>query len=107
MENDKLFELMTKMYGEMQEGFKEMKDEVKDVKKQLNEFREETNTRFDGLEDKINNLEGVNASNHVTIKTKLEKVSDDLDFLSHKEFQAERDMYHLKQRLAKSKRNAK
>lgn len=107
MENDKLFELMTKMYGEMQEGFKEVRSEIKDVKSELIEFREETNKRFDGLDDKLNDLEATNAGNHVNIKAKLNKVSDDLDFLSHKEFQTEREMYHIKQRLSKQKRNAK
>lgn len=40
MENEKLFELMTKMYSEMQEGFKK------------------SDKRFDNLEGRFDNLEG-------------------------------------------------
>ena len=89
MENDKLFELMTKMYGDMQdefgkirkdmqEGFKEVKDEIKCVKNELNEFREETNKRFDGLEDKLNDLEGANADRHLTIGGDIRKIKSSL-----------------------------
>jgi archaellum component FlaC len=99
VENDKLFELMSKMYGEMQEGFKEvnsrignvenevkdLKSEVVSVKSDLNEFRIETNQRSDNLEDKLN----------------------DLDFFSHKELQTKKEMYHIKQKLTRSKRNIK
>lgn len=107
MDNEQLFELMTKMYSEMQEGFKELKNEVIEVKEELKGFREEANERFDNLEDKLIEMEGINASNHVVINTKLNKVSDDLDFLSHKEFQTEREMYLIKQRLSKQKKNVR
>ena len=114
MENEQLFELMTKMYGEMQEGFKEvnfridsLESEVKDIKTELEEFRKETNERFDSLENKLNELEITNATNHITNNTRLNKISEDLDFLTHKEFQTEKEMFHLKQRLNKRKRNTK
>ncbi len=114
MENDQLFELMTRMYGEMQEGFKEVNSkintidgELKDVKSTIEDFREETNKKFDDLGDKLNDLEATNATNHVSIKARLNKVSDDLDFLSHKEFQTEREMYHIKQKLMDRKRKIK
>lgn len=119
--NDQLFELITKMYGEMQEGFKQVNSritgveskvesiegEVKEIKEELRGFREETTERFDNLEDKLIEMEGINAANHVFIKTKLNKVSEDLDFLTHKEFQTEREMFHIKQKLNKQKRNIK
>lgn len=122
---DKLFELMTKMYAEMQNEFSKMRQEMKegfndvnfrmdnieneiqDIKKDLNEFRVEANEGFDSLEDKLNNLEGTNAANHLTTKTKLDKISEDLDFLTHKEFQTEREMFHIKQKLSKQRRNIK
>lgn len=105
MDNEQLFELMTKMYSEMQEGFKELKNEVIEVKEELREFREETNEKFDNLEDKLTNLEGTNAANHVAISNRLNKVSRDLDFLTHKEFQTEKEIYDIKQRLMRQKKN--
>lgn len=35
--DDKMFELMTKMYVEMQEGFKRIDTEMQDTRKELNE----------------------------------------------------------------------
>lgn len=77
------------------------------VKEELRGFREETNERFDNLEDKLIKIEGTNTTNHVAIDNKLNKVSRDLDFLTHKEFQTEREIYDIKQRLLKQIRNIK
>ncbi|OZV11685.1 hypothetical protein CIW83_13625 [Tissierella sp. P1] len=77
------------------------------VKEELRGFREETNERFDNLEDKLIKIEGTNTTNHVAIGNKLNKVSRDLDFLTHKEFQTEREIYDIKQRLLKQRRNIK
>ena len=93
---DKMFDLLEKIYIELQ-----------DTKTELKEFRAETNTRFDSLDDKLNDLEGTNASNHIDIGKKLSKVSRDLDFLTHKEFQTEKELYDLKQRLIRQKKNIK
>ena len=49
--NEQLFEFMTKMYGEMQEGFKEVKHDIVEVKQSIV-----------GLEDK---MEG-NRASHLT-----------------------------------------
>lgn len=46
MDNEQLFELMSKMYGEMQEGFKGVKDEFKGV-----------NERLDKIEDRVTVIE--------------------------------------------------
>lgn len=121
MENGKLFELMTKMYGDMQEGFKRLDSEVSglkedisslkqgqtNIKDEVKEFRTQTMERFDSVEDKLNDLEATNATNHIDTNAKLNKVSDDLDFLSHKEFQTEKEMYHIKQKLMNRKRRVK
>ena len=104
---DKLFDLVTKMYSDMQEGFKKVNQRLNTVETELKEFREETNTNFSNLEDKLNNLEGTNATNHVAINSKLNKVSEDLDFLTHKEFQTEKEMYHIKQKLIRQRRKYK
>ena len=46
MENEKVFELMTKMYSEMQNGFNN-----------VNERFEEVNKRFDKVETKLSKIE--------------------------------------------------
>ncbi len=64
MENDKLFDLMSKMYAEMQEGFN-------DIKKDMSFLMEGQNK----IANKLNELEGKNAANHISMNTKLNKVS--------------------------------
>lgn len=59
------------------------------------------------IEDKIDDIESKNANNHVLINSKLIKISEDLDFLTHKEFQTEKEMYHIKKKLSDRKRNIK
>ena len=39
MENEKLFDLMTKMYSEMQNGFKEVRNEITDIKSDLGDVK--------------------------------------------------------------------
>ncbi len=96
MENDKLFDLMSKMYAEMQEGFN-------DIKKDMSFLMEGQNK----IANKLNELEGKNAANHISMNTKLNKVSEELDFLSHKEFQTEKEMYLIKQKLNRRRKNIK
>ena len=41
--NEQLFEFMTKIYGEMQEGFKEVRNEIKEVRSEV----KKTNAKID------------------------------------------------------------
>ena len=107
MNDRELLELLLSKVTSMESDIKDIKIGLKSVNEQttiLTEFREETNTNFNNLEDKLTDLEGTNASNHVAINSRLNKVSDDLDFLTHKEFQTEKEMYHIKQKLIRQKR---
>lgn len=76
---DKLFDLMTKMYAEMQEGFKRLENEITEVRNNLNEFRSETHERFDILDDKLNDLEANNADRHVYINKELKNIKAGLN----------------------------
>ena len=38
---------------------------------------------------------------HIETNTRLDKISDDLDFLTHKEFQTEKEIFKLKRIIAK------
>ena len=88
MDNDKLFELMTKMYGEMQEGFKDVRSEISDVKVDLKDvrseisdlkgelknFREEANKRFDKLENQLDDMEADNANRHISMGGDIKRI---------------------------------
>lgn len=49
MDNEKIFELMTKMYSEMQEGFNKVNKRFDSVDKRI----DATDKRIDGLENQV------------------------------------------------------
>ncbi|MDD3225166.1 MAG: hypothetical protein PHX70_10795 [Clostridium sp.] len=53
MEDDKTFELMTKMYGEMQNGFKEVNKKFDAVDKRFDGI----DKRLDGMDKRIGRIE--------------------------------------------------
>ena len=52
MDENKMFEFMTKMYSEMQEGFKDIKTDVKSVKEEV----KENTQRLDTIENEVKKL---------------------------------------------------
>ncbi|HZK00647.1 MAG TPA: hypothetical protein VFC79_11590 [Tissierellaceae bacterium] len=48
---DQLFELMTKMYGEMQEGFKEVKERVGNLENRMVKMEDDNHKNFTALFD--------------------------------------------------------
>ncbi len=60
MENEKIFELMTKMYSEMQDTKKEMQDtkrEMQETKKEMREGFSHVNKRLDKVEHMVTDIE--------------------------------------------------
>ena len=59
--NEQLFEFMTKMYGEMQEGFKEVKSEIKKTNAKIDhKVMPKIDALFDGYKqnsDKLDRIE--------------------------------------------------
>ncbi len=49
--NERLFEFMTKIYGEMQEGFKEVRGEIKETKDRVIIIEQEHGKKLDALFD--------------------------------------------------------
>lgn len=96
MTDRELLELIATQVGTLTKDVSEIKEDFKVV-----------NERLTRIEDKLDDLESTNAANHVAIGNKLNKVSRDLDFLTHKEFQTEKELYDLKQRLIRQRKNIK
>lgn len=60
MENDKLFDLMSKMYSEMQTGFKELREDVSDLKEDVSGLKQDVSTLKEdvsGLKQQVTRLE--------------------------------------------------
>ena len=83
--NDNLFEMIEKIYSEMQELRTELKGEMQELRTELNSFRKETGTRFDTLETKVDNIsdklddvEASNADRHVTIGGEMRGIKTSL-----------------------------
>lgn len=93
---DKLFELMTQMYTEMQNEFKKIREEIKDVKTELSEFRKETNARFDTLENKLNEVEAINGSRHLKFVDELAELKHSINRIEINTAENWRDIARLK-----------
>lgn len=85
---------------------KNLKSDIKDLGENqismgsiIDSNHKELLARFDRLEDKFIELEGVNASNHVITNTRLDKIAEELEFLAHKEFQNEKAVYKINKKL--------
>ncbi|MBS4535180.1 hypothetical protein GOQ29_06040 [Clostridium sp. D2Q-14] len=75
---NKTYELITKMYNEMQEEFIKLNNEIKNMKNDLNDFREETHYNFNKLESKLDDVEANNANRHITLDSKIEKINKNM-----------------------------
>ncbi|SJZ38414.1 hypothetical protein SAMN02745973_00401 [Garciella nitratireducens DSM 15102] len=64
---DKILNLVEKIYKELQ-----------DTKNELKDFRIETSNRFDKLENKLDDVEAKNANRHVEINSKLNKIEKEV-----------------------------
>jgi len=111
---DKLFELMTQMYAEMQNEFKKIREEMQDgfnkvnsridtvenglqiIKTELSEFRKETNARFDTLENKLNEIEAINGSRHLKFIDELEEIKHSINRIEINTAENWRDIARLK-----------
>ena len=91
MSDDKMFEFMTKMYSEMQDGFKDIKTEVKENTKRLDAIENDVKklgVRIDGklipTSDAL--LDGYKCnSEHITIiDDKIDRLQIDVNSISMK-----------------------
>ncbi|MGL5677619.1 MAG: hypothetical protein ACRDDX_14515 [Cellulosilyticaceae bacterium] len=77
MNNDQMFELMTKMYSEMQEGFKGMKQQLTNVETRV----ENIETRVENIETRLENVEkDVKEVKHMQIKME-QRLGDKIEAL--------------------------
>ncbi len=101
MDNEKIYDLIEKMYINLDTKITDVKNEIGDVESrlrgeigglrselkgdisglrgELQEFRQETNDRFDRLENKIDDVEANNADRHIAIYGKFNDVNDTLN----------------------------
>lgn len=78
MTDRELLELIAAQVGALTKDVSELKEGQDNIKYELKEFRAETNTRFDSLDDKLSNLEGTNAANHISINGELKRIKSSL-----------------------------
>lgn len=88
--NNDLFELMTKMYSEMQEGFSS-------VNKRIDDLENKVDKRFDTLTSDIGNL--VSKDIAEGISNQIKDVKQDVEFLTHKTTETEKDVYKIQSHL--------
>lgn len=72
----------------------------------LEELQTEANNRLDSLEskidsikDQISDLDSKNATNHLETSSQLNCLLEDVDYLTHKEHQTEKEVYTLRKKI--------
>ena len=109
--NNDLFELMTKMYSELQKTNAKIDNVHNELKSEINNLE----NRFDNLEGRFDNLEikidkrfdnlTLDIGNLVTmdiadgISNQIQDVKSDIKFLTHKTQETEKDVYKIQDHL--------
>ncbi|MCT4607194.1 MAG: hypothetical protein N4A64_14025 [Marinisporobacter sp.] len=76
-----------------------IQSQINNLEKKVDSDHQEVLHRFDKLEDRLIDFEGKNAANHVASNTKLDKISDDIEFLKHEEYETKQDLFRIKRNL--------
>ncbi|WP_234123025.1 hypothetical protein [Clostridium hydrogenum] len=83
MENDKIFELMTKMHTEMHEGFKDVKSELKSHSERLDKI-EARMTKLDIKLEELDKKVDLSIEGHKTNTDQLTRIEKEVS--KHDEF---------------------
>ena len=97
MENEKIFDLLAKIYNEMQEMRKELKSDIKSVDTKVDSLESKMDKRFDNLTSDIGNLVTRDIADGISIQ--IQDVKSDIKFLTHKTQETERDVYKIQDKL--------
>ncbi|SHH53974.1 hypothetical protein SAMN02745135_01123 [Caloranaerobacter azorensis DSM 13643] len=115
MEN-KVYELLEKMYVEMNEKFSNLENEIKTINNRLNNLEEGQKKLEEGqrklgsdikelkqgqelIKDHIDQLDSKNANRHIEAFYKLNNIEKDIKFIKHKLHQTEEDVFDIKDYL--------
>ena len=83
MENDKIFELMTKMYAEMQDDFKDVKNELQSHGERLNKM-ESKMTKMDIKLEELDTKVDLSLEGHKTNTEQLNRIEEEVS--KHQDF---------------------
>ena len=79
---DKVFELISKMYSEMQEGFKEVNVKIEGIDVKIDSMEKDVKELKEGqknIENLILELDPKNANRHLEISEQIEELKKDLN----------------------------
>ncbi|MCT4509731.1 MAG: hypothetical protein N4A48_13430 [Tepidibacter sp.] len=90
-----ILEKLTSMDGEIKKintRLDNMEIDIKDLKQGQHEIE----SKLDVASDKLDDFESKNAQRHIEI---IDKLNADIEFIKHKEFKNEEDIFNLKKNL--------
>lgn len=96
MENDKLFEFMTKMYSEMKEGFSKIDDRFNDVDDRFNKLENEVSKIKLTIENDIKPDIKTSLEGYSQVYEKLEVLEKKVDELAEKQSSQEVEIRVIK-----------
>jgi chromosome segregation ATPase len=106
---EKILNLLTQMQDQMNNMQSQMNTMQSDIKS-LKENQTSMQSDISEIKNKVTAINDQTADLtefHTETNFKLNKLSGDLDFLTHKEFQTEKEMFHLKRKLTKQRKSIK
>lgn len=104
MDNTELFQLVAKMYSEMNSKFDDMHNAMQNIQKDINQINLNMTQGFDNVTARIDDLSN-DLGNMVTNKiadelsNQIKELKDDIKFLTHKTTETEKDVYKIQNHL--------
>ncbi|WP_152912106.1 hypothetical protein [Caloranaerobacter sp. TR13] len=89
--------------SKMQEDISSLKENQVKMQEDISELKQgqvRLETKLDEVSNKLDDLEAKNAQRHIEVNGKLDKITDDIEFIKHKEFENEQDIFKIKKKLA-------
>lgn len=81
---------------------KQILNELKDIKEtqiQTHKRLDNLESKIDFIKDQISDPDSKNTKNHLETSLQLNSLIEDVDYLTHKEHQTEKEVYTLRKRI--------
>lgn len=98
MDNNKIESLLI----QIQSQISQMQSDITDLKEGQSQMQSDIICLKEGqsrIEDKLEDMDARNATNHTKLLNTFETISEDIDFITHKESITEKEVFTIKKKL--------
>lgn len=94
MENQILQQILNELKG-INTRLDTLDSKVDNLEFSQNQIKE----KIDSIKDQVSDLDSKNANNHLETSSQLNSLLEDVDYLTHKEHETQKDVYLLKRKI--------